>query len=90
MIDWFNKKDAATDNGYMRLYILMQFLGMLCALQLHYPSVITNDLIGDIFCETKALEELNIYLKDNDSVKKIHSKFDEMYSICKKSFPEMP
>ena len=90
LIDWFNKKDAATDNGYMRLYILMQFLGMLCALQLHYPSVITNGLIGDIFCETKALEELYIFLKDNDSVKKIHSKFDEMYSICKKSFPEMP
>ena len=89
-VKWFNEKDAVTDSGYMRIYILMQFLGILNGLEMHYPNVVTEQLVCDMFCEFPEVKELYVFLKNNNSIEKIHTKFEEMHFLCEKCFPGMP
>lgn len=90
LIEWFNRQQAETDDGYMWLYLLMQFMGMISALRLHYPSIITETLIKELFAEHCGLDELYRFLNIHNAIEKVSLKFDTMYSICKKIYPHMP
>lgn len=80
-----------TNNGVQQAYYVSHFLGRLYSLQKIFPSYFSDDWLNSmpLFTANKWMKDWYWFLKENDSLKSVYPKFDEMRAILRQNFSWM-